>query len=76
MSEETRSFQYLSFYQKEMALYLYHNMYRGMPDMCLDAELQPLFKVWNRKCGVGGWGWGGQICGLCRNVWNRNRSGS
>ena len=75
MSEETRSFQYLSFYQKEMALYLYHNMYRGMPDMCLDAELQPLFKVWNGKCGVGG-SEGGQSCSLCRIVWNRIWAGS
>ncbi|GAX83792.1 hypothetical protein CEUSTIGMA_g11217.t1 [Chlamydomonas eustigma] len=49
-TEETRAFQYLSFYQKEMALYLYHNLDRGMKDMCLDAETQPLFKeLWCKK---------------------------
>jgi len=45
VSEETRSFQFLSFYQKEMALYLYNSLDRPVQDMCLDAELQPLFKV-------------------------------
>ena len=50
-TEETRSFQYLSFYQKEMALYQFHALGRGMKDMCLDAEMQPLFKVWILMCG-------------------------
>lgn len=50
LSEEARSLQFLSFYQKEMALYQYRSLDRNMRDTCLDAELQPLFKeLWAKK---------------------------
>jgi tetratricopeptide (TPR) repeat protein len=49
-SEETRSFQYLAFYQKEMALYLYSNYDKKTHEYCLDCEIQPLFKeLWAKK---------------------------
>ena len=49
-SEETRSFQYLSFYQKEMALYLYSNFDKKTHEYCLDCDIQPLFKeLWAKK---------------------------
>ena len=54
ISEDSRSFQYLSFYQKEMALYLYHNLERQFRHMCLDAELPPLFKVRGGSGGLEG----------------------
>jgi hypothetical protein len=38
-------FQFLSFYQREMALFTAHNLDRKAADFCLDSELTPLFKV-------------------------------
>jgi hypothetical protein len=38
-------FQFLSFYQREMALFAAHNLDRKAADFCLDSELTPLFKV-------------------------------
>lgn len=49
-SEETRSLQYLSFYQKELALYLYSNFDKRASEYCLDCDVQPLFKeLWAKK---------------------------
>lgn len=45
LNEEARSFQYLSFYQKEMALYLYNSLDRLAASFCPDAELMAVFKV-------------------------------
>jgi tetratricopeptide (TPR) repeat protein len=48
--EEAKTLQYLCFYQKEMALYLYHSLDRTFREICLDAELLPLFKeLWCKK---------------------------
>jgi hypothetical protein len=38
-------FQFLSFYQREMALFTAHNLDRKAADFCLDSELTPHFKV-------------------------------
>ena len=65
-TDEQRAFQFLSFYQKEMALYMYKNLDRPVLNFCPDAELQPLFKVGQGGCqgGVGGGGCqGGE--GIC-----------
>ena len=40
-----RSYQYLSFYQREMALHLYHGFDRDASTVSLDMEMQPQFKV-------------------------------
>ena len=41
-----------------MALYQYHSLGRSSKDMCLDAELQPLFKVCRGYSEMENWGWG------------------
>jgi hypothetical protein len=38
-------FQFLCFYQREMAMFVYHNMAKRAADFCLDTELSPVFKV-------------------------------
>ncbi|WIA19383.1 hypothetical protein OEZ85_004006 [Tetradesmus obliquus] len=48
--EESRMFQFLSFYQREMALFTAHSLDRRAADFCLDSELTPLFKeCWCKK---------------------------
>ncbi|KAG2493602.1 hypothetical protein HYH03_008119 [Edaphochlamys debaryana] len=50
VSEETRQFQFLSFYQKDMALYMYHSLDRRAADFCPDSELPAVFKeLWCKK---------------------------
>ncbi|KAK9817859.1 hypothetical protein WJX72_003273 [[Myrmecia] bisecta] len=49
-SDETKMQQFLAFYQKEMALYVRHNMDRNVADFCLDREIHPMFKEsWCKK---------------------------
>ncbi|KXZ44388.1 hypothetical protein GPECTOR_68g359 [Gonium pectorale] len=43
-TEETRQFQFLSFYQKDIALYMYHSLDRRAADFCPDSELPAVFK--------------------------------
>lgn len=38
-------YQFLSFYQKELALWMFHNLDTKAGDVCLDTELAPAFKV-------------------------------
>jgi hypothetical protein len=38
-------FQCLSFYQKEMALWLGHHLDASADGTCLDTEMSPVFKV-------------------------------
>lgn len=45
ISDEGRTFQFLSFYQKEMALYTYRRLDKNVTDFCPDSELSALFKV-------------------------------
>jgi hypothetical protein len=40
-----RMYQFLSFYQKELTLWMYHNLDTKAGDICLDTELAPAFKV-------------------------------
>ncbi|MEW5314536.1 MAG: hypothetical protein WDW38_006026 [Sanguina aurantia] len=50
MTEETRAFQYLSFYQKDLALYLYKNYDTPASSFCPDVDISPLFKeLWCKK---------------------------
>ncbi|KAG2452817.1 hypothetical protein HYH02_002163 [Chlamydomonas schloesseri] len=50
VSEEARQFQFLSFYQKDIALYLYHALDRQAKDFCPDSELPAVFKeLWCKK---------------------------
>ncbi|GLC64956.1 hypothetical protein PLESTF_000225900 [Pleodorina starrii] len=49
-TEEARQFQFLSFYQKDMALYMYHSLDRKAADFCPDSELPAVFKeLWCKK---------------------------
>ncbi|GLI61283.1 hypothetical protein VaNZ11_003633 [Volvox africanus] len=49
-TEEARQFQFLSFYQKDMALYTYHSLDRKAADFCPDSELPAAFKeLWCKK---------------------------
>ena len=43
--EESTMYQYLSFYQRELALYVYHNLDRPVVDFSMDCEIPALFKV-------------------------------
>ncbi|KAF8058901.1 SRFR1 [Scenedesmus sp. PABB004] len=48
--EESRTAQFLCFYQREMALFAAHAAHRRAADLCLDSELPPLFKeCWCKK---------------------------
>lgn len=38
-------YQFLCFYQKEIALWMYHNFDTRASDICLDTEHVPAFKV-------------------------------
>jgi hypothetical protein len=38
-------FQYLCYYQRELALWMWHNLDTRAADICLDTELAPAFKV-------------------------------
>ncbi|PNW88256.1 hypothetical protein CHLRE_01g021450v5 [Chlamydomonas reinhardtii] len=50
VSEEARQFQFLSFYQKDIALYFYHSLERRAKDFCPDSELPAVFKeLWCKK---------------------------
>eukprot|EP00775_Hariotina_reticulata_P011921 gene11921-12065_t len=50
VGEESRMFQFLCFYQREMAMFVYHNMEKRSADFCLDTELSPVFKeCWCKK---------------------------
>ncbi len=44
-TEEARQFQFLSFYQKDMVLYMYRSLDRRAADFCPDTELPDVFKV-------------------------------
>jgi len=45
-----RTEQFLAFYQKEIALYLFHRLDRNVRSFCVDRELPPLFKeAWCKK---------------------------
>ncbi len=46
LGEDARSRQFLTFYQREMALYTRSNESRPVEDYCLDHDLHPVFKVW------------------------------
>jgi hypothetical protein len=47
-------FQFLCYYQREIALWMYHNLDTRAGDVCLDTELAPAFKVClGRGVGVG-----------------------
>ncbi len=48
VNPETLSLQYLSFYQRETALYLRSRIDAPIDTFCLDADLRPDFKV---RCG-------------------------
>ncbi|PNH05026.1 Tetratricopeptide repeat protein 13 [Tetrabaena socialis] len=49
-TEEARQFQFLSFYQKDIALYFYHALDRRAQDFCPDSELPAVFKeLWCKK---------------------------
>lgn len=43
--EERRQMMYLAFYQKEMALYLRHQLDVPVSEFCMDIDLPPIFKV-------------------------------
>jgi hypothetical protein len=44
-SEESTMYQYLSFYQRELALYVYHHLDMPVVDFSMDCEIPALFKV-------------------------------
>eukprot|EP00210_Caulerpa_lentillifera_P002409 g2310.t1 len=47
---ERRQFVILAFYQKEMCLFLHHNLDTPINEFCIDKELSPLFKeLWCKK---------------------------
>ena len=45
LSEDARSRQFLSFYQREMALYALLRLDDPVADYCVDRDLHPIFKV-------------------------------
>ena len=45
LGEDARSRQFLTFYQREMALYARGNADRPVEDYCLDHDLHPVFKA-------------------------------
>ena len=45
LGEDARSRQFLTFYQREMALYTRSNADRPVEDYCLDHDLHPIFKA-------------------------------
>ena len=45
LGEDARSRQFLTFYQREMALYTRANADRPVEDYCLDHDLHPIFKA-------------------------------
>ena len=45
LGEDARSRQFLTFYQREMALYTRSNEGRPVEDYCLDHDLHPVFKA-------------------------------
>lgn len=45
VSDETRSLQFLAFYQKELALYIRKHLDDPVAAFCLDKDLHPIFKV-------------------------------
>jgi len=46
-------YQFLSFYQRDIALWMWHNLDTRAADVCLDTELAPAFKV--RRATQPGW---------------------
>lgn len=67
VSEEARQFQFLSFYQKDIALYFYHSLERRAKDFCPDSELPAVFKVgWGAAWSAGVLaGWVGAVGRRC-----------
>ena len=45
LGEDARSRQFLTFYQREMALYARANVDRPVEEYCLDHDLHPIFKA-------------------------------
>ena len=45
LGDDARSRQFLTFYQREMALYTRSNEGRPVEDYCLDHDLHPVFKA-------------------------------
>jgi hypothetical protein len=62
-AEEGRTYQYLSFYQREMALFVWHALDRPVERFSLDTELPALFKV-GRGWGIEGGRTGRGMCGV------------
>lgn len=63
VSEEARSFQFLSFYQKDIVLYMAKSLDRNAADFCPDSELPALFKVGGAGSAAVGGGWVGGWAG-------------
>lgn len=47
LGEDARSRQFLSFYQREMALYTLARLDDAVANYCVDRDLHPIFKVLN-----------------------------
>lgn len=45
LGEDAKSRQFLTFYQREMALYMRSNIDRPVDEYCLDHDLPPEFKA-------------------------------
>lgn len=45
LGDDARSRQFLSFYQREMALYTLNRLDEPIAEYCLDRDLHPIFKV-------------------------------
>ena len=45
LGDDSRSRQFLTFYQREMALYARQHTDRPVEDYCLDHDLHPIFKA-------------------------------
>jgi hypothetical protein len=70
-------FQFLCYYQREIALWMYHNLDTRVGDICLDTELSPAFKVggwWHHHAGAG-LGWGCTCSCICSSDWRLLRGG-
>lgn len=55
LGEDARSRQFLSFYQREMALYGLSRLDDPVAEYCVDRDLHPIFKVcavMNRQCNL------------------------
>ena len=45
LGDDARSRQFLSFYQREMALYTLNRLDENVAEYCVDRDLHPIFKV-------------------------------